>query len=135
MRAICSRSLFFKEWWEQIAHGRSLKWAILREWAKERILTLHLIYFSYMLISFCYTASSTSYIFVYLLCLHMLQFNCLKPNNTLLFHKKFSISSLKNLPKSNNAVYFGKHITHTSTKVVFALYFFTIPFRKPSVCL
>ena len=46
-----------------------------------------------MLISFCYTASSTSYIFVYLLCLHMLQFNCLKPNNTLLFHKKFSIAS------------------------------------------
>ena len=39
-RAICSRSLFFKEQRERIAHSRSLKWVILRktvksEWAKE----------------------------------------------------------------------------------------------------
>ena len=41
-RAIHSQSLFCKEQQEQIAHGRSLKWAILRkraksEFAKERI--------------------------------------------------------------------------------------------------
>ena len=40
--AICSQSHFCKEGQEQIAHGCSLKWAILRErakskWAKERI--------------------------------------------------------------------------------------------------
>ena len=33
-RAICSPSLLFKEWWERIAYGRSLKRAILSKWAK-----------------------------------------------------------------------------------------------------